>query len=106
MQDPENAALKEELSILIEKTKGAYDKCDGNKSTQPIVLGDPVKAAGIGFLLASNCFKDVGMLLLLADEIIQDPKNVANDIILAIILAILGKQGYADCSQFIHYIHH
>lgn len=102
-ENPNNLAAKAELSALIEQVKAAYDSCDGQKTTEP-VLGDPIKAAGVGFLLASNCFKDVGVLLLIVDTIVQDPTNVANDIIVLIITFIMGRQGYADCEQFIHYI--
>ena len=55
-------------------------------------------------MLASNCFKDVGVVLLIADTILQDPKNLTNDIIVSIILYIMGRQGYADCEQFLHFI--
>lgn len=51
---------------LIEDVKSVYDTCAMNKKVEP-VLGDAVKAAGVGFLLASNCFKDVGAVLLIAD---------------------------------------
>jgi hypothetical protein len=67
-------------------------------------LGDVVKAAGVGFLLASNCFKDVGAVLLITDSIIEDPADITNDVIVLIFVYILGRQGYADCEQFIKYV--
>lgn len=88
---------------MIEDVKSIYDECGINKKVEP-VLGDAVKAAGVGFLLASNCFKDVGAVLLIADEIIQDPTNVTEDVIILIFVYILGRQGYADCQQFINFI--
>jgi len=54
--------------------------------------------------LASNCFKDVGAVLLISDEIIQDPTDVVNDVVILIFVALLGRQSYADCEQFINYV--
>lgn len=68
------------------------------------VLEDAVKDSGIGFLLAANCFKDVGAVLLISDEIIQDPSHIVNDVVILIFVALLGRQSYADCEQFINYI--
>ena len=102
--NPNNQQAKDELNALIEKSKNAYEKCQGNLRSAP-VLSDPVKALGVGFLLASNCFKDVGIVLLIADSIIQDPKDITNDVIVAIFLYILGRQGVADCEQLWNYIH-
>lgn len=95
---------KTRLLGLIDDAQAVYDQCGTNKQVQP-VLGDAVKAAGMAFLLASNCFKDVGMVLLILDTVIEDPSDKVNDIIVLIIVAILGKQGYNDCEQFIHFIH-
>lgn len=94
---------KTELLALIDDVQSVYDSCNLNKKIQP-ALGDAVEAAGIAFLLASNCFKDLGALLLIGDSIIQDPTNITNDVIVVIILYIMGRQGIADCEQFIHYI--
>jgi len=88
---------------LIDDVKSIYDECGINKKVEP-VLGDAVQAAGVGFLLASNCFKDVGAVLLIADSVIQDPSSVTNDVIVLIFLYILGRQGLADCEQFIHFV--
>ena len=78
------------------------DRCNENKT--PIKVGDIVEWDGYAFLLASNCFKDVGIELLLADTIIQAPKDYTNDIIVAIFGYILGRQAVADCKQFEHFI--
>ena len=94
---------KAELLALINDVKQVYDSCNINKKVEP-VLGDAIEAAGVGFLLASNCFKDVGAVLLIADSIIQDPTSITNDIIVLIFLYILGRQGYADCEKFIHFV--
>ncbi len=94
---------KAKLLALIEDAKDVYEACNLKEKVDP-VLGDAVKAAGVGFLLASNCFKDVGMVLLIADTIVQDPKDITNDVIVLIFVYILGRQGYADCQQFIHFI--
>lgn len=88
---------------MIEEVKTIADKCNINKKIEPAV-GDAVKAAGIGFLLASNCTKDIGILLLIADEIIQDPTDIVGDIFILIFVYILGRQSFHDCAQFIHYI--
>ena len=74
------------------------DKCNANKPA--IKVGDAVEWEGVNFLLASNCFKDVGIVLLLADTIVQDPTDYVNDVMVAIFGVILGRQGVADCMQF------
>jgi hypothetical protein len=89
--------------MLVQKAQNIFTKCNISEKVEP-VLGDAVKAAGIGFLLASNCFKDVGAVLLIADSIIEDPTDVVNDVVVLIFVALLGRQSYADCSQFINYI--
>lgn len=88
---------------MINDVQSVYDSCGINKKVEP-VLGDAVEAAGVSFLLASNCFKDVGAVLLIADSIIKDPSSLTNDVIVLIFLYILGRQGYADCEKFIHFI--
>lgn len=88
---------------LIQQAKAISTECGLDKKTD-VALGDIVEATGVSFLLASNCFKDVGIVLLLVDSVVQDPKDVTNDIIIAIFGAILGKQGYKDCSQFINFV--
>ena len=102
-QSPENAAAKAELLALMEEAKTVYDECGMTKKVEP-VLGDAIKAAGIGFLLASNCSKDVGMVLLILDQVIQDHSEIMPDVILSIFLYILGRQAVADCEQFIHFV--
>lgn len=99
----QDAAAKAELLTLVEEAKAVYDECGMTKKVEPM-LGDAVEAAGVAFLLASNCTKDVGIVLLVLDSIIQDPKDIAGDVILSIFLYILGRQGVADCAQFIHFI--
>lgn len=101
--NPNDFQAKAELLALIEDVKAVYDSCGISKKAEP-ALGDAVEAAGIAFLLASNCFKDVGAVLLIADEVIQDPSNVAEDVIILIFVYILGRQGVADCQQFINFI--
>ena len=103
IQDTENVKAKTELLGLIDDVQAVYDSCNLNKKVEP-VLGDAVEAAGIGFLLASNCFKDVGALLLISDSVIQDPSNITQDVVVLIFVYIMGRQGYADCQQFLHYI--
>lgn len=94
---------KAELLALINDAQNVAEACNLNKKIQP-ALGDAVEAAGMGFLLASNCFKDVGALLLIADTIVQDPSNITNDVIVVIVLYIMGRQGMNDCEQFLHFI--
>ena len=103
MKNPEDLAAKAELLVLVQKTKAIFDACNINQKVEP-VLGDAVKAAGVGFLLASNCFKDVGAVLLIGDSIIEDPTDVTNDVIVLIFVALLGRQAYADCQQFINFV--
>ena len=88
---------------LVQKAKDIFEECGIQNKVAP-VLGDAVKAAGIGFLLASNCFKDVGAVLLIGDSIIEDPSDIVNDVVVLIFVGLLGRQAYADCQQFIGYI--
>jgi len=96
-QDQKNLELEVELLALMEKGKTMLAKCES--STQP-TFGDAVEWEGVSFLLASNCFKDVGVVLLLADTIVQAPTDWTNDLIVAIFGYFLGKQGVKDCEQF------
>lgn len=89
--------------VLVEKTRAVYEQCELNNKVEA-QLGDIVEATGVSFLLASNCFKDVGIVFLLADTIVQDPTAWTNDVIVSIFLYILGRQGYGDCKQFINFI--
>jgi len=86
----------------MEKGRQMLDKCEVAKP-EPIV-GDAVEASGVALLLASNCFKDAGIELLLADTVIQAPTDWTNDVIVAIFGYILGRQGVKDCEQFYHFI--
>lgn len=94
--------LQVEVLSLLEKGKKMLDKCNENKPA--VKVGDVVEWEGVAFLLASNCFKDVGIVLLLADTVIQHPTDYTNDIIVAIFGYLLGKQALADCKQFEHFI--
>ena len=102
-QDKDNMIAKAELMALIEEAKQVYDGCGMIEKVEPM-LGDAVKAAGVAFLLASNCSKDIGIVLLVLDSVIEDPTDIMGDVILSIFLYILGRQGVADCEQFLHFI--
>jgi hypothetical protein len=52
------------------EAKTISEECHLNQKFEP-ELGDVIEATGISFLLASNCFKDVGIVFLLADTIVQ-----------------------------------
>jgi hypothetical protein len=41
---------------------------------------------------------------LIADSVIEDPSDITNDVVVLIFVALLGRQAYADCQQFIGYI--
>lgn len=102
-QNPNDFTAKAELLALIEDAKSVYESCQINTKVEK-QLGDDLEALGVAFLLASNCFKDVGIVLLLTDSIVQDPSSIVNDIFVSIFLYILGRQGYADCEKFIQFI--
>ena len=102
-ENKDDVIAKAELISLVREFKGKFETCNSANKIQP-QLGDVVEATGVAFLLASNCFKDVGIVFLVADEIVQDPTDVTNDVILSIFIGILGYQGYKDCSQFINFI--
>ena len=88
---------------MVKQLQAKFESCGTANKIQP-QLGDVVEATGIAFLLASNCFKDVGAVFLIADDIIQDPSSITDDVIIAIFVGILGYQGYKDCSQFVNFI--
>ena len=90
------------MIALLEKSKKLLAKCNENKPV--IKVGDVVEWDGMAFLLASNCFKDVGIELLLVDSIVQDPTDYVNDVMVSIFAYLLGKQGVADCAAFEHFI--
>lgn len=69
-QNKNDFNAKTELIGLVQQAKAVYNECDLDNKVQP-ALGDVVEATGIAFLLASNCSKDVGIVFLLADSIIQ-----------------------------------
>ncbi len=95
-QNPNDFTARAELLALIDDAKSVFESCQISQKVEK-QLGDAVEATGIAFLLASNCFKDVGIVLLLGDSIIQDPTDIVNDVIVGIFLYILGRQGVADC---------
>ena len=95
-------SLQVEVIALMEKGKKMLDKCNEGKA--PIKVGDVVEWEGTAFLLASNCFKDVGIVLLLADTIVQNPSDYVQDVMVAIFEYLLGRQAVADCKQFEHFI--
>jgi hypothetical protein len=97
----DDVAAKADLITLVRQLQAKVESC--GTVAQP-KFGDAVEATGIAFLLASNCFKDVGIVFLIADDVVQDPTDITNDIIVTIIVGILGLQGYKDCSQFINFI--
>jgi hypothetical protein len=94
---------KTKLIGMIQDAQEIYSTCGIQDKVEP-VLGDAVKATGIAFLLASNCFKDLGAVLLILDTVIEDPSDWKSDIIVLIFVALMGRQGYADCEQFIHFV--
>eukprot|EP00178_Gracilaria_changii_P007543 TRINITY_DN2380_c0_g4_i2.p1 TRINITY_DN2380_c0_g4~~TRINITY_DN2380_c0_g4_i2.p1 ORF type:complete len:150 (+),score=30.36 TRINITY_DN2380_c0_g4_i2:1-450(+) len=102
LKNKKDISLEVELLALLEKGKKMLDKCNENKT--PIKVGDIVEWDGYAFLLASNCFKDVGIELLLADTIVQNPTDYVNDVMVGIFGYILGRQAVADCKQFEHFI--
>ena len=102
-KDSENMIARAELTALIDEAKHVYEGCGAIEKVEPM-LGDAVKAAGIAFLLASNCTKDIGIVFLILDSVIEDPSDLVNDVVVAIFAYLLGRQGAADCSQFIHFI--
>jgi hypothetical protein len=101
-KDQKNLELEVEVLALMEQGKTMLDKCAVAKP-QP-TLGDAVEWEGVSFLLASNCAKDVGIVLLLSDTVIQDPTDWTNDLIVGIFGYFLGKQGVKDCEQFYSFV--
>jgi hypothetical protein len=99
-----NKAISEknygEMTAAFNEVRGAIESCQVSKS----LTTDPLKNAGIALLLASNCFKDLGAVLLILDSVVVDPSDVPQDVIVAIFLGIMGLQARKDCGQFIHFL--
>ena len=92
-----------EILSIISKGKQMMDSCP--QETYSPANADIIEKDGIALLLGSNCEKDAGIMLLLGDTIVKDPKNYANDAIVLIFEGILGRQAIKECEQFIHYVH-
>jgi len=65
---------------------------------------DVIQDIGVGFLLASQCFQDLGGIFLIADTVITDPSDIQNDIAATIFVLLFGYQAYGDCGQLIQFI--
>jgi hypothetical protein len=102
LKDNSNLKLQVEVLALMEKGKQMLDKCESSKTIPK--FGDAVEWEGVSFLLASNCFKDVGIELILADSVVQAPTDYTNDLIVAIFGYILGRQAVKDCEQFYNFV--
>ena len=88
---------KVELTALVSKAQTMMEACP--QPTYSPANADIIEKEGIELLLASNCEKDAGIMLLLGDEIKKDPKNIPQDLILGLFEVILFKQASADCKQ-------
>ena len=99
------SGLNEQTEILsiLSKGKQMMDSCP--QETYAPANADIIEKDGTALLLGSNCEKDAGIMMLIGDTVVKDPKNYTNDVIVVIIEGILGAQAHKDCAQFIHYIH-
>ena len=94
----ERILLAKELVNLMTQTKEIKLMC--NLDQELISLHDDwLQSAGYLFLVASNCFKDVGAELLILDSVIQSfqEKNYTDALLNTVFMGVLGYQGIQDC---------
>jgi len=99
-----NMEVMEKAILAGSQIKAAYTTCKLGEKLQKMYSADPIELTAIYFLLGSKCYQDVGGVLLIADTIIQNPKDIVNDIIGTIFIAAMGYQGIQDCGQWIAFI--
>jgi hypothetical protein len=92
--------LHTEILARTNKIQSLYNDC--NLST--IVGADSLQILGEIFLLGSNCFKDLGSLLLIVDTVLLDPSDVIGDIFSLIFIVALYNQSNQECTAWIQFI--
>lgn len=103
-QNASNMEIMEKAILAGAQIKAAYTTCQLGEKLQKMYSADPIELTAIFFLLGSKCYQDVGGVLLIADTIIQNPKDITNDIFATIFVAAMGYQGIQDCGQWIAFI--
>lgn len=93
----------EAVVAKLNTIKAAYEDCK-DSIVNTVSLDAVLNNLGVGNLLLSQCTQDLGGLFLVLDSIVEDPKDVAGDIFGIIFSALMGKQAYGDCGQFVAFI--
>ncbi|EAR85218.1 hypothetical protein TTHERM_00486690 (macronuclear) [Tetrahymena thermophila SB210] len=96
----------EDIMTQVANLKAAYLHCNiqGQANKGFSSLDNILQNLGEGNLLLSQCTQDLGGLFLIADTIVEDPKDLTNDIFATIFSLLMGKQAYGDCGQFIAFL--
>ena len=95
-------ALMVDLVLQLSKIREIKELCNiPNYITS--LKNDIPNEIGVGLLLASQCMQDLGYEFLVVDSIIQDWKDVENDVFSAIVVGVLGYKGYGDCKQLVDF---
>ena len=104
--------LKAKLSLkgLMQTMKTAIE-CLGNVynvETKSKSVHSVLQAIGMSSLYASNCEKDVGMVFLLLDNIVQQVQSEKKDwvgiVVESFMEYVVGQQTYGDCKDFYEYV--
>jgi hypothetical protein len=95
--------LLDVITSQIADIKINMDLCHINEVAE-VAGADILEELGVGFLLLSNCSRDLGGVFLILDSIVQDPSDITNDIFALIFTGIIGYQAFNDCSTFINFL--
>lgn len=98
-----NLNTMEAVISKLATIKAAYAECD-NSEMKAASLDAILNNLGVGNMLISQCSKDLGGYFLILDSIVEDPKDITNDIFGLIFSSLMGKQAYADCGQLIAFL--
>jgi len=83
-------------------------KSDSMKLYNPYFLGDSfaedLELVGEWLLIDSQCEQDLGAEMFLASNLLVDYKNIENDIMDIIFMAMFGEQGYEQCKPLFSFL--
>lgn len=100
----ERVQIAKELAALFSRIKEIKFECKLDEIAASL-HDDWLQSAGYLFLVASNCFKDVGADLLILDSAIKSfqGKNYTDGLFNVLALGLLGYQSYNDCKPLVEF---
>ena len=102
--------IKSKLTLPgLYQTLGSAYQCLMRTIPEKVNDDDSILAKiGLSALYLSNCGKDVGMLFLVLDNIVQQVKSDKPDwvgvVVESVMEVMVGQQGYQECAAAIQYI--